>query len=61
MRNSMRNSMRKSRKNKIYLSDDEIEELIDMYLSGLYYVKEICEWFGINYYDFKLYLRMRGL
>ena len=57
----MRNSMRKSRKNKIYLSDDEIEELIDMYLSGLYYVKEICEWFGINYYDFKLYLRMRGL
>lgn len=40
------------------LTDDEIQELVDMIAEGKYYMNEICEWFGITTQKVKTYLKI---
>lgn len=46
---------------ELLLSTKETKELIDMYKSGKYYIKEICEYFGIGYAYFNSILYKNGL
>ena len=39
--------MEVSRKD-LELTESDIQELVDMYKSGNYYLKEMMEWFGIS-------------
>jgi DNA-binding transcriptional regulator LsrR (DeoR family) len=45
-------------KEGIGLTDEEIAELVTMYLSGKYYLKDIEEWFGITRSKLKRYLEI---
>lgn len=42
----------------IGLTDEELKELVNMYYSGKYYMKEIAEWFGISNAKLRTYLRL---
>ncbi len=40
------------------LDDDELRELVEMYKTGIYYLKDLAEEFGINQYELKCYLKI---
>lgn len=40
------------------LSDEELVELVNMYQSGKYFVTEIRDWFGLNDYEFRAYMKL---
>jgi len=42
----------------VNLTDEELKELVIMYKSGWYFIKEICDWFGLTNYEFKAYLKI---
>ena len=53
--------LRKAKENGTSLTNEDKAELEEMYLSGLYYASEMCEWFGISYYEYNCYLTEMGL
>jgi hypothetical protein len=40
------------------LNNDDLFEFREMYYSGEYTAKEICEWFGITYWEFHIYTKI---
>lgn len=48
----------KVKKQGLMLDDDELRELVEMYKTGIYYLKDLAEEFGINQYELKCYLKI---
>ncbi len=43
------------------LTDEDIEELIFMYKTGKFYIREIAEWFGISSSGVLYWLKKKGV
>jgi hypothetical protein len=51
----------KAKKEGRLLDEKELKELKEMYLSGIYYKRDILDWFGISAYEFECYKKELGL